>query len=224
MKKFEVGNEWDDFIRDETKKDYFMQLIAFVENEYQQKIVYPPQNLIFHALGTTDINNIKVVILGQDPYHGEGEAHVLSFSVQNGCRIPPSLRNIYKEIDMEFQCGIPEHGCLEHWATQGVLLLNTVLTVVKDQPNSHKNRGWEQFTDNIIAKLNAIKNQPIVFMLWGNSAIQKQKLITNPFHLVLTAPHPSPFSARKGFFGCNHFKIANEYLASHNIDIINWNL
>lgn len=218
-----IGNEWDSFIEEEISKEYFKNLISYINNEYQEKNVYPKETDIFNAFKLTDINNVKVVILGQDPYHGAGEAHGLSFSVKEGIKLPPSLKNIYKEIQAEYGYEIPIHGCLEQWARQGVLLINSVLTVIEDKPNSHKGIGWEIFTDNVISKLNQ-NNKPIVFMLWGKYAETKKDLITNPSHLVLIAPHPSPFSARKGFFGCNHFKIANEFLEKHYDEIIDWKI
>ena len=210
-------------IEEESKKDYYINLKKFVDEEYAKKTIYPERKNIYAALEKTPYENIKVVILGQDPYHGEGEAHGLSFSVCPGIKIPPSLKNIYKELNSELGCYIPNNGYLDKWAKQGVLLLNAVLTVEKDTPASHKGKGWEIFTDKIIEEINK-KDEPVVFMLWGNFAKSKESLLNNPKHLVLSSAHPSPFSARHGFFGNNHFKIANEFLEKNGIKPIDWQI
>ena len=210
-------------IEEESKKDYYINLKKFVDEEYAKKTIYPERKNIYAALEKTPYENIKVVILGQDPYHGEGEAHGLSFSVCPGIKIPPSLKNIYKELNSELGCYIPNNGYLDKWAKEGVLLLNAVLTVEKDTPTSHKGKGWEIFTDKIIEEINK-KDEPVVFMLWGNFAKSKESLLNNPKHLVLSSAHPSPFSARHGFFGNNHFKIANEFLEKNGIKPIDWQI
>ena len=210
-------------IEEESKKDYYINLKKFVNDEYAKKTIYPERKNIYAALEKTPYENIKVVILGQDPYHGEGEAHGLSFSVCPGIKIPPSLKNIYKELNSELGCYIPNNGYLDKWAKQGVLLLNAVLTVEKDTPASHKGKGWEIFTDKIIEVINK-KDEPVVFMLWGNFAKSKESLLNNPKHLVLSSAHPSPFSARHGFFGNNHFKIANEFLEKNGVKPIDWQI
>lgn len=210
-------------IEEESKKDYYINLKNFVDEEYEKKTIYPERKNIYAALEKTPYENVKVVILGQDPYHGEGEAHGLSFSVCPGIKIPPSLKNIYKELNSELGCYIPNNGYLDKWAKQGVLLLNAVLTVEKDTPASHKGKGWEIFTDKIIEEINK-KDEPVVFMLWGNFAKSKEALLNNPKHLVLSSAHPSPFSARHGFFGNNHFKIANEFLEKNGIKPIDWQI
>ena len=210
-------------IDEESKKKYYIDLKSFVDKEYESKVIYPERKNIFFALEKTPYENVKVVILGQDPYHGEGEAHGLSFSVCPGVKIPPSLKNIYKELNTEYGCYIPNNGYLVKWAEQGVLLLNSVLTVEKDTPASHKGKGWEQFTDKVIEEINK-KDEPVVFMLWGNFAKSKVNLLTNPKHLVLESAHPSPFSARNGFFGNNHFKLANEFLEKNGIKPIDWQI
>lgn len=210
-------------IEEESKKDYYINLKKFVDEEYAKKTIYPERKNIYAALEKTPYENIKVVILGQDPYHGEGEAHGLSFSVCPGIKIPPSLKNIYKELNSELGCYIPNNGYLDKWAKQGVLLLNAVLTVEKATPASHKGKGWEIFTDKIIEEINK-KDEPVVFMLWGNFAKSKESLLNNPKHLVLSSAHPSPFSARHGFFGNNHFKIANEFLEKNGVKPIDWQI
>jgi len=210
-------------IDEESKKKYYIDLKSFVNTEYENKTIYPERKNIYFALEKTPYENVKVVILGQDPYHGEGEAHGLSFSVCPGVKIPPSLKNIYKELNTEYGCYIPNNGYLVKWAEQGVLLLNSVLTVEKDMPASHKGKGWEQFTDKIIEEIDK-KDDPVVFMLWGNFAKSKEKLLTNPKHLVLESAHPSPFSARNGFFGNNHFRMANEFLEKHGCRPIDWQI
>ena len=218
-----IGNTWDSVLAEEFEKDYFLRIKSFIDEEYQTKTVYPPYEEIFNAFKLTPIDNVKVVILGQDPYHEAGQAHGLAFSTPDGRPIPRSLKNIFKEINAEYGYPIPESGCLESWAKQGVFLLNTVLTVEDGNANSHSKCGWQTFTDNVIRILNN-QDQKIVFLLWGKQAEKKKELITNPNHLVLVTSHPSPFSARRGFLGCNHFKLANEYLARNNIDEIDWKL
>ncbi len=218
-----IGNEWDLILESEFKKEYFLNIVDFIDREYESKTIYPPYDEIFNAFKLTSINDVKVVILGQDPYHEKGQAHGLAFSTPEGRPIPRSLKNIFKEINNEYDFPIPDSGCLKNWARQGVFLLNTVLSVEEGKANSHSDCGWQIFTDNVIKILNK-QNQPIVFLLWGKQAEKKKELITNPNHLVLITSHPSPFSARRGFFGSNHFKLANEFLKENNIDEINWKL
>ena len=216
-------NHFKDIIEEERQKDYYKKLHEFVYKAYEEHTIFPDKKNIFAALKYTPYENVKVVILGQDPYHGLGEAHGMAFSVCPGIKIPPSLQNIYKELHEELGCYIPNNGYLMKWARQGVLLLNSVLTVQKDLPASHRGIGWEAFTDKIIEEVNK-KEDPVVFMLWGNFAKSKASLITNSKHLVLTAAHPSPFSARYGFFGCNHFKKANEFLKENGREPIDWQI
>lgn len=218
-----IGNDWDNLLKIIWQSEGFQKFYHIVEEEYAHKTVYPPKDYVFNALKLTPYKNVKVVIVGQDPYHGEHEAHGLSFSVQKGIKVPPSLQNIYKELESDL--GIPRRNCgdLTGWAEQGVLMLNAVLTVVKDTPASHRNLGWERLTDYIIKLLNE-KEEPIVFILWGNFAKAKKNLITNPKHLVLTSAHPSPFSANYGFFGSKPFSKTNEFLIKNNQKPINWNL
>lgn len=216
-----IGNEWDALLADEFKKDYYLQLRRFLISEYNSRTIYPPMNDIFNALKTTSYSDVKAVILGQDPYHGAGQAHGMCFSVKKGTPPPPSLQNIFKEINSELGLPIPPHGELTSWAENGVLLLNTVLTVREGQANSHRGRGWEIFTDRVIELLNE-RETPIVFLLWGGNARAKKKLVTNPKHLVLECAHPSPLSAYNGFFGCGHFVKANEFLKQNGIEPINW--
>lgn len=218
-----IGNDWDLILKDEFEKDYFLKIKDFVNEQYQTKTVYPPYDEIFNAFKLTPPECVKVVILGQDPYHEKGQAHGLAFSTPENRPIPRSLKNIFKEINAEYDYPIPESGCLESWAKQGVFLLNTVLTVEAGNANSHSKCGWQTFTDNVIKILNNT-SQPIVFLLWGKQAEKKKELITNQNHMVLITSHPSPFSARRGFLGCNHFKLANEYLADNGLDEINWQL
>ncbi len=218
-----MHNDWDLVLKDEFEKDYFLKIKEFITEEYKLKTIYPPYDDIFNSFKLTSLSNVKVVILGQDPYHEEGQAHGLAFSTPDGRTIPRSLKNIFKEINDEYSYPIPKSGCLEKWAKQGVFLLNTVLTVEKGNANSHSKCGWQTFTDNVIKILNN-RTQPIVFLLWGKQAEKKKELITNPNHLVLITSHPSPFSARRGFFGSNHFKLANRFLKENNIDEINWKL
>ena len=218
-----IGNDWDFALSEEFKKDYFLKIQDFIDEEYSSKTIYPPYDEIFNAFKLTPLSNVKVVILGQDPYHEEGQAHGLAFSTPEGRPIPRSLNNIFKEINAEYDYPIPTSGCLEKWAKQGVFLLNTVLTVEDGNANSHSKCGWQTFTDNVIGILNR-QDQPIVFLLWGKQAEKKKELITNENHLVLITSHPSPFSARRGFLGCNHFKLANGYLKENKIKEIDWKL
>lgn len=207
----ELHNSWDKYLNKEFEKPYYMSLRQFLKEEYSTQTIYPEKDNIFNALKVTSYDDVKVVILGQDPYHGEGQAHGMAFSVKPGIKTPPSLVNIYKELQATMGCYIPNNGYLMKWAEQGVLLLNTVLTVRAGQPQSHKGKGWETFTDRIIAILNERKD-PVIFVLWGAPAKKKASLITAPQHKILTAAHPSPLSAYNGFFGCDHFKQINEYL------------
>lgn len=216
-----TGNNWDIVLNDVYHEPYFINIVKFVNQIYKEKIVFPPKTKILKALTTTDYNDVKVVILGQDPYHGVGEANGLAFSVSDGIKLPPSLRNIYKELHDDLGIPISNKGNLECWAKEGVLLLNAVLTVEKDKPASHKNVGWETFTDTIIQKLNE-KETPIVFILWGAFARSKKKYITNPKHLVIESPHPSPFSASYGFFGSKPFSRTNNFLIQNHIPPIDW--
>ena len=218
-----IGNSWDILLSEEYKKDYFKNLKDFVISEYKNKIVYPKISEIFKAFIETSYEDVKVVIIGQDPYHGPNQAHGLCFSVQKGVAIPPSLQNIYKEINRDIGCKIPHNGDLTKWAKQGVLLLNSVLTVRAGYANSHKNKGWEQLTSAIIEKLNQRKD-PIVFILWGANAKEIGKNIDTSKHFVLTAPHPSPLSAYSGFFGCKHFSKTNEFLTAIGKKPIDWQI
>ncbi len=216
-----VGNNWDKILESEYKKEYFHNLVSVINKTYKEKTVFPPKAQILKALSLTDYNDVKVVILGQDPYHGVGEANGLAFSVSEGIKLPPSLVNIYKELNSDLGINIAKTGNLEIWAKEGVLLLNAVLTVEKDKPASHKNIGWETFTDAVIQKLNK-NDKPIVFILWGNFARSKKTLITNPNHLIIESPHPSPFSAHYGFFGSKPFSKTNTFLKEHNIKEVDW--
>ena len=218
-----IGNDWDELLRGEFDKPYYLQLREFLKAEYNGFTIYPDMYDIFNALKFTPYSKVKAVILGQDPYHEPGQAHGLAFSVPTGVEIPPSLKNIYKELNSDL--GIPpaNTGDLTRWAAQGVLLLNTSLTVRRGAANSHKGKGWEIFTDRVISLLNE-REKPVVFILWGNNAKQKQALITNPQHCILTAPHPSPLSASYGFFGCRHFSKCNAFLESRGIEPIDWAL
>ena len=216
-----ITKKWDEVLNEEYKKDYFKKIVLTVNKLYKEKTIYPPKNRIFHALKLTDYDQVKVVILGQDPYHGINEANGLSFAVNKDVKIPPSLKNIYKELYDDLNIKIASHGNLECWAKEGVLLLNSVLTVEKDKPASCRNIGWEIFTDAIIKKLNE-KQTPIVFILWGNFARSKKKYITNKKHLVIESPHPSPFSANSGFFKSKPFSKTNEFLKANNIKPIDW--
>ncbi len=216
-------NDWDELLGPEFQKPYYQDLRKFLLAEYKTRRVYPDMYHIFYALQQTPYHAVKVVILGQDPYHGPGQAHGLSFSVQPGVPAPPSLQNIFKELHDELGCAIPNNGCLAPWAAQGVLLLNTVLTVRAGQANSHRGMGWEQFTDRVISLLNS-REDPVIFLLWGRNAMDKRALITAPQHHILSCAHPSPFSADRGFFGCGHFKKANELLAAMGKDPIDWQI
>lgn len=218
-----LNNDWQELLQEEFEKDYYKDLRIFLTSEYTSKTIYPDKYDIFNALKFTPYRNVKVVILGQDPYHGPNQAHGLSFSVNKGVRIPPSLLNIYKELNSDLGCYIPNNGYLKKWSDQGVLLLNTVLTVRAHEANSHKNKGWEIFTDKIINLLNE-KEEPIIFIFWGNPAIKKSSLITNKRHFILTSPHPSPLSASRGFFGSKPFSKTNNILSSLNKSPINWQI
>ncbi len=218
-----IGNEWDELLSGEFQKDYYRQLRQFLISEYRSRKIFPPMNDIFNALRYTSYSDVKAVILGQDPYHGEGQAHGLCFSVKKGTPPPPSLQNIFKEINSELGIPIPKHGELTEWAKNGVLLMNTVLTVRESSPNSHRGQGWEIFTDRVIELLNR-RETPIVFLLWGANARSKAKLITDPRHLILQCAHPSPLSAHNGFFGCGHFAKANEFLQKNGIAPIDWRI
>ncbi len=218
-----IGNDWDALLGEEFTKDYYLTLREFLKKEYFSKTVYPPMGDIFNALKYTSFSQTKVVILGQDPYHGPGQAHGLCFSVQPGIKFPPSLQNIFKELSEEYGFAPPKTGELTEWAKRGVLLLNTTLTVREGSPQSHKGQGWEILTDAIISLLNQ-KTEPVVFLLWGANAWAKKPLIKNPLHLVLECAHPSPLSAYRGFFGCGHFRKANEYLEKCGLSPIDWEL
>ena len=218
-----LKNDLKDLLDDEFNKEYYQTLRNFLTNEYKTKTIYPDKYDIFNALHFTSYKDIKVVILGQDPYHGPGQAHGLSFSVNPGIKIPPSLLNIYKELNSDLGCYIPNNGYLKKWADQGVLLLNTSLTVRAGEANSHKSIGWEIFTDRIISLVNE-KEDPVVFLLWGNNAIKKKNLITNKRHLILTSAHPSPLSASRGFFGSKPFSKINNFLISVNKEPIDWQI
>lgn len=218
-----LQNDWLQAVGEEFKKPYYKELYEFVKKEYQTTAVYPPADDMFNALHLTPLKEVKVVVLGQDPYHGAKQAHGLSFSVLPGQRIPPSLMNIYQELHDDLGYEIPNNGYLEKWAKQGVLMLNTVLTVRAHKPNSHQGKGWEHFTDAIIKAVNG-EDRPIVYLLWGRPAQGKIPMLNNPKHLILKAPHPSPYSADRGFFGCRHFSQANEFLRSHGIEPIDWQI
>ncbi|WP_025697138.1 uracil-DNA glycosylase [Paenibacillus forsythiae] len=217
------GNDWDEVLHDETQKPYFQELRYTLAREYKQYTVYPPKELLFSALKLTPYNKTRVVILGQDPYHGAGQAQGLSFSVMPGVRIPPSLRNIYAELESDIGAKSPNHGSLMHWAEQGVLLLNAVLTVREGQPNSHKGMGWERFTDAIMEKLNE-GDTPLVFILWGSHAQQKGAYIDQSRHQVIRSAHPSPFSAHRGFLGSRPFSRTNQFLSAHGQEPVDWTL
>lgn len=218
-----IGNDWDEKLSIVWNSPGFHKFWNIIQKEYQSKIIYPTQNNLFNALKLTPYSNTKVVIVGQDPYHGEGQAHGLSFSVQKGIKLPPSLKNIYKEIYDDLGIEEPNCGDLTKWAQEGVLLLNSSLTVIKDIPNSHQNIGWSYLTDYIIKVLNQ-KEEPVVFILWGNFAKSKKQFITNKKHLILESTHPSPFSANNGFFGSHPFSKTNEFLDRNGLDPINWQL
>ncbi len=218
-----LGNDWDTILADEWQKPYYLSLRGFLKTEYSSNTIYPDMNDIFNALRYTSYENTRVVIIGQDPYHNAGQAHGLCFSVQKGIDVPPSLKNIYKELHDDIGFVVPSHGCLTDWARQGVLMLNAVLTVRAGAANSHKGIGWEAFTDRIISELDK-KQTPIVFLLWGANARKKAELIKNPIHKKLITVHPSPLSAYGGFFGCKHFSKANEILLSSGQAPIDWTI
>lgn len=218
-----IGNEWDEILAGEFEKEYYKKLRAFLAQEYRTRTIYPNMYDIFNAIKYTSYSDVKVVILGQDPYHGPGQAHGLCFSVKEGVPKPPSLKNIFKELESDVGAKEPTNGTLTQWAKQGVLLLNTVLTVRAGQANSHRGKGWEIFTDRIISLLNE-SEKPIVFLLWGANAREKTKLITNKKHKILTCAHPSPLSAYNGFFGCRHFSAANEFLRQAGRETIDWEI
>lgn len=215
-----VGNKWDEVLKDEYRKEYFIELVKFINSEYNKKKIFPKKSNIFNALKLTDYDNVKVVILGQDPYHGEGEAQGLAFSVPEDIKMPPSLRNIFKELETDIGIKRTKHS-LDDWSKQGVLLLNTILTVVEDTPLSHQNKGWEIFTDEIIKKINN-SSSPIVFVLWGASARSKKSLIDVTKHFIVESAHPSPLSASRGFFGSKPFTKINRFLEENNIEGIKW--
>jgi len=218
-----LKNDWAPLLETEFQKPYYQNLRNSLKEEYQTKVIYPDMYDIFNALHFTSFTNTKVVIIGQDPYHGPGQAQGLSFSVKPGITIPPSLKNIYKELHEDLGCTIPNHGSLVSWTEQGVLLLNAVLTVRAGIPNSHKGLGWEMFTDKVIETLNQ-RETPVVFILWGRFAQQKQELITAPQHLIIKSPHPSPFSANSGFFGSKPFSKTNTFLLENGLGEINWQI
>ncbi|MHA0855883.1 uracil-DNA glycosylase [Paenibacillus sp. CMAA1364] len=217
------GNDWDEQFQDEIVKPYFLELQARIAKEYSNKTILPPLEHVYEALKLTSYGTAKVVILGQDPYHGVGQAHGLSFSVLPGVRVPPSLRNIFKELEADLSVGIPNHGYLEHWAKEGVLLLNTVLTVEEGKPASHEGWGWEVLTDLVIRKLNE-RDQPLVFMLWGSHAHKKTSLIDMSKHKVIQSSHPSPLAAYRGFFGSKPFSQTNEFLMNKGVEPIDWRI
>ncbi|AWW26745.1 uracil-DNA glycosylase [Acetobacterium carbinolicum] len=217
------NNDWEEPIQQEIKTDYYQNLRLFLIKEYRSRVVYPPMDEIFNAFHLTPLSKTKVCIIGQDPYHGPGQAHGLAFSVKPGVSIPPSLLNIYKELEADLGCPIPSHGCLTAWAEQGVLLLNAVLTVRGGEAGSHRNAGWEIFTSRIIERLNT-RAEPVIFILWGRDAQNKKALITNPRHPIITSPHPSPLSAHRGFFGSRPFSKANDLLKAQGIEPIDWGI
>ena len=218
-----IENEWLEYLKPEFSKPYYRELYNFVKEEYSTREIFPPSDKIFSALEHTSVKDVKVVIIGQDPYHEPGQAHGMSFSVLPGVKTPPSLQNMYKELNSELGCYIPNNGYLVKWADQGVLLLNAVLTVRSGAANSHKGKGWEQFTDAVIRAVNA-QDRPVVYLLWGSNARTKKTLINNPKHLVLETVHPSPLSAYNGFFGCGHFKKANDFLTANGLTPIDWQI
>lgn len=217
------GNDWDEILADELKKPYYQELRQFLKKEYSTRRIYPDMHDIFNSLKASSFEKTRVVIIGQDPYHGVGQAHGMCFSVKRGIEPPPSLKNIFRELESDVGFKIPGHGELTGWANQGVLLLNTVLTVREGSPNSHKGMGWEKFTDRVISELNR-KETPIVFLLWGANARNKAEIITNPLHRKLITVHPSPLSAYNGFFGCKHFSKCNEILISSGQKPIDWQI
>jgi len=218
-----LHNDWHDLLAAEFEKEYYRKLRQFLIQEYRTRTIYPDMYDIFNALHYTSYRDAKVVILGQDPYHGPNQAHGLCFSVKPGVTPPPSLQNIFKELHADLGCYIPNNGYLKKWADQGVMLLNTVLTVRAGQPNSHKNMGWEIFTDRVISLLNA-REDPLVFILWGSHAQSKLTIITNPHHYIIKSPHPSPYSAHRGFFGSKPFSKANNFLISIGKEPIDWQI
>ena len=218
-----IGNNWDNLLKEEYQKDYFINLMNFIKKEYIEKTIYPKQNEVFNAFRYTDFNDLKVVILGQDPYHGPNQAEGLSFSVSNEVLKPPSLKNIFKELESDLGIPFPKSNSLKPWAREGILLLNAVLTVEEHTPTSHKDKGWETFTDNVIKVINT-KETPVVFILWGSYARNKKSLITNPIHYIIESPHPSPFSAYNGFFGSKPFSKTNAFLKSKGLEEINWSI
>ena len=218
-----IGNDWDDILKQEFEKDYYKKLRQFLKSEYSSHIIHPDMYDIFNALKWTSMKDTKVVILGQDPYHEENQAHGLAFSVPVGVKTPPSLVNIYKELQNELGLYIPNNGYLEKWARQGVLLLNNALTVRDKEANSHRNKGWEIFTKRVVECLNE-RVDPVIFLLWGSNAKEKISVITNPWHIILTSVHPSPLSAHRGFFGCGHFKKTNELLLEMGKEPIDWQI
>ncbi len=217
------GNDWDDILKEEMEQPYFQELMSWLDEEYKEHTVYPPRDLLFQALRLTPYHEVKAVILGQDPYHGAGQAEGLSFSVQPGVKVPPSLRNIYIELKEDIGVPTPSHGSLVSWGKHGVLLLNTALTVREGKPASHRGKGWERFTDTIIRLLNE-REQPMVFLLWGNHAAEKEVLINTEHHLVIRSAHPSPFAARKGFFGSQPFSRTNAFLQEHGQQPVDWTI
>ena len=218
-----INNDWLEALKDEFHKPYYKKLFDTVNEEYRTRLIFPPADDIFNAFHLTPLHKVKVVILGQDPYHNNGQAHGLCFSVKKGVAVPPSLVNIYQELRDDLGCDIPDHGCLTKWAEQGVLMLNTVLTVRAHQANSHRGIGWEEFTDAAIRILDE-QDRPMVFLLWGRPAQMKKSMLHNPNHLILEAPHPSPLSAFRGFFGCRHFSKANAFLQEHGLEPIDWQI
>ena len=218
-----INGDWLEALKDEFKKDYYKQLFEKVNEEYRTRLIFPPANDIFNAFHLTPLKDVKVVILGQDPYHGNNQAHGLCFSVKPEVETPPSLVNIYKELHDDLGCTIPDHGYLVKWAKQGVLMLNTVLTVRAHQANSHRGIGWEEFTDAAIRVLNT-QDRPIVFILWGRPAQMKKAMLNNPKHLILEAPHPSPLSSYRGFFGSRPFSKTNQFLEANGVEPIDWQI
>ncbi len=218
-----INESWDDFLNEQFNQDYFKKLSSFLTQEYLHKTIYPPKVEVFSSFYFTDLDKVKVVILGQDPYHQENQACGLAFAVKPNVALPPSLINIYKEIEDDLNVKMSNNGYLVKWAKQGVMLLNAVLTVEQSRANSHRGKGWEIFTDNVIAHLNK-QDQPIVFLLWGNNAKEKIRLLDNPKHLVLTSVHPSPLSAHRGFLGCKHFSKTNEFLVKNGVEPIDWKM
>lgn len=223
MREQILQNDWAPLLEREFSKEYYQQLRQFLKNEYEANTIFPQMNDVFNALHYTPFAEVKVVILGQDPYHGPNQAHGLSFSVQSGVKQPPSLVNIFKELQDDLGITPPNHGCLIDWAKQGVLLLNTVLTVRAGQAHSHRNKGWEHFTDKVITTLNK-KSHPVVYILWGNAAQKKKALIDTTKHYIIKAPHPSPLSAYRGFFGSKPFSKTNEHLRNESLKEINWEI